>query len=494
MKLSFKQGVVSYQTDTSGSMQFLQISKNNVTLNVSRTPTIITFSHGTRNYLFTESTSVQNAWTIPTNATNGCWLYWDIDLKTGIRTFGTTLINPIVSKNAPPPVPDQHWFNPTTGFMQVCFNNVWRPVIRVFAAKVMPGSIIQSPLGAGNIIYSGSQVNLTGPTVAGALLFDSTGKPIKSGDGYFYTTEDSFVTGIPTGSSINLEATVNEAYVQGNVPAYYAVCYVDFNNVTLATPTSSASKIIGIIEEDAYSGKLVRVVTHGVVVNNRWNWTAVNAFLYVDNSGNLTTTPVLVEQTPIGMTIGHNSIVLQVPAAIVIGNPISITPGPKGDKGDIGPQGPQGPIGPKGDAGATGAQGIQGIQGPVGATGATGDLSHFPYDLTFSAFEQLAPLTTIGGVIMNKNISLMANLITSKAYCDTPPMSSNANVNILLNDAVIGYISFVPNQHYGTFTFVNNIVINIGDRFKIQTASMGDFDTSVRGIQVTITGVVNLAS
>ena len=494
MKLSFRQGIVSYQTDAFGSMQFLQFSSNKVTLNVSPAPTIITFAHGTHNYLYTESATVPNAWTIPNTITATCWLYWDIDIKTGIRTFGVTAISPYVGTVAPTnPLNDQHWFNPSTGFMQVYATSYWKPVIRVFAAGVQPGGSFISPV-APLTIYSGSQVNLRGPISAGSLIFDAAGKPVKGGDGSFYTTEDAFVTGIPTGSSVNLEAAVMEAYVEGNIPAYYAVQYVDFDNVKIADASSAAFGLVGIVDRDAPSGTLVRVVTHGVVTNPYWNWPQVNQYIYVDNSGNLTVVPVTVGQTPIGMVTGRNSIVLQVPAAVMLNNPTHLIPGPKGDTGATGPQGPQGLQGLQGIQGIQGLQGPQGPQGPSGANGAPADMSHFPYDLTFSAFEQLAPSTVIGGTIMNKSVSLMAGLTSSRAYCDTPPTSGTSSIAILVNDTTVGNIVFSPGNNYGTFTFPSNVVINVGDRIKVKTNATGSYDISIKGIQITITGIVNLSS
>src|SRR5665213_848035 len=77
-------------------------------------PVILDFALGTEDILFQETNNITSAWSgLP--ATGTVYLYWDINLKTGIRTFGFTTLAPFVGPNPPPsPVNGQMWYNTTT--------------------------------------------------------------------------------------------------------------------------------------------------------------------------------------------------------------------------------------------------------------------------------------------------------------------------------------------------------------------------------------------
>lgn len=126
MKVSFRQGIVRHQTDGANNPLFLQASGSTVTLYVSPDPTIFTVTNGMAEYLYTEPTTVTSAWAGPFSPGSDYWLYWDLSLTTGLRTFGHTIFEPIEQSDAPStPAVDQHWFNTTDRKMYVWQGNSW---------------------------------------------------------------------------------------------------------------------------------------------------------------------------------------------------------------------------------------------------------------------------------------------------------------------------------------------------------------------------------
>jgi hypothetical protein len=422
MKLPFRQGLVSYQTDSNKSMQFLIPASSGVTLYVSPTPTVISFAHGDANYLFTESVTVPDAWIGPFSSTEDSWLYWDLNLKTGARTFGHTIVAPTVSERAPAqPMPDHHWFDLGTTTMKV-WRGIWVPVVRVFAAKYRAGSVLTSIAESANqLTFAGTQVGLNNRVTAGSLMFDRVGNPIKSIDGKFLTTEDAFLTGISSATKVKLGTILVEGMAEESIPSYSAVYFSDFSKIRLADAYTSGTKVIGIVEDDAYTGQVVSIITDGVVENPMWNWSTVNAPVYIRNDGTISTSPDTVSSVPIGMVTSDHSILLKVAGAKSSGTSTGggePVPGPRGPTGatgadgrsayqvavargfvgsetqwlaslkgatgnngrdgatgSVGPVGPIGPIGPiglPGIAGKDGARGLDGLNGKDGVDGKPG--------------------------------------------------------------------------------------------------------------------------
>jgi hypothetical protein len=368
MKLPFRQGLVSYQTDSDNSMQFLLAGSGGVTLYVSPTPTTITFAHGDANYLFTETKTIENAWTGPFSNSTDTWLYWDLNTRNAVRTFGSTNLQPVTSAVAPVnPMPDQHWFDLSTNTMKV-WKGTWVPVIRVFAAKYQSNAVF-APMGMVRAQgdFSGTQVGLAGSISAGALLFDKTGTPLKTSLGRFYTTEDSFITGVNSSANVKLEATILEATVAESMPAYSAVHFSDFGEVSLANAYSASNKVIGIVQEDVYKGQVVQIAISGVIENPQWTFNTVNELVFIQKDGSLSTGVAAPGQTPVGIVTGEKSITLKIPNS---GNAGNGTGGEGG--GTVGPQGATGPQGPRGMTGATGPVGPKGDDGSAGAVGPTG--------------------------------------------------------------------------------------------------------------------------
>lgn len=288
MQLNFRQGLVRAPAN------FLALSGSNVNLNIASPETVVAaFADGDANYLITERQTVVGAWVGP--FTSDTWLYWDIDKRTGQRTFGFTLLEPIEGATPPlSPANDQHWFDTTTNKMKV-WNSIasrWVERIRVFAASLQGGSVITS-MSINAPVFTGTQVGSLAntPVSAGALVFDTNANPFKRSNGTFYTTEDKVTTGIGSSTQVKLNSIVVEAMALESIPAFTIVRFADFGKIGIASDVAEEG-VYGIIETDGPAGDLVAVTTEGVVTNTDWDWSAagINAPLYVAGDGTLTPT------------------------------------------------------------------------------------------------------------------------------------------------------------------------------------------------------------
>lgn len=328
MRVNFSQGIIVYPTSLSQQV-FLQKTGNFVSLQTVNGRVDLTFCHGPENYLFTEASNVQNAWG-PLVSNTDYWLYWDIDTLTAVRTFGFTTIQPISSPTTPlNPQNGQHWFDTKVNVkkMFVYQGGKWRNVIRLFAAKINNAIFTGlGPLGS----YSGSQVGLNNiDIVAGRIISDNTGKPIRRVAGQFFTTEDDFfINGSPI-NVIRLEANVFQATALENMAKYQVSKLSQFGKINLATYNDIQNTVIAMTMEHILQGQTGTLCAQGVVTNPDWNFTNVGAPLWVGGFGLLTEVDANVVD-PINYPIGKS------PVARVI-SPTSIMfdqgMGGKGDKG-----------------------------------------------------------------------------------------------------------------------------------------------------------------
>jgi len=311
MKLSFRQGIVRHQQDALGTPTFLNVAGGNVSLIVSPDPTIITFVHGTKDYLYTERQSVPNAWG-PFAPGADQWLYWQLNPVTGTREFGSTNLEPIETGSMPTgPNIGQMWFDTTTKMWREWNGASWVEKIRVFACRLENGTTPRS-MSINAPVFTGTQVGLTTSTRAGGLAFDGSGKPIRTGDNKFFTTEDVFVTGVPSGASVRVSNILIPGIAQEPLAAYSVVEYDDFNKLVHASPYTQGIKLYGFIEEDAPTGEVINFITEGMIVNDDWDFVAdgadVNDPVYNDSTGQLSLTPAIPDQLPVGVITGRSEI------------------------------------------------------------------------------------------------------------------------------------------------------------------------------------------
>lgn len=310
MRIPFRQGLVRVPAN------FLQLAAGKVSLVLGPSDSVVaTFADGAANYLTTERLTVNNAWVGPYVTGTDYWLYVDINLVTGVRTFGHTTVSPVDGATAPhaPVALDQHWFDTANNTMKVWNGNGWVKKIRLFVAKLQQGSVFVS-MSVNSPAYTGTQVGalVAQPVSAGAIVFDADGNPLKKADGTFFTTEDTALTGIASSSQVKFGSLVIEAEADTNLPAYSIVRFTDFNLITAATNYIVDNGAYGIIERDAATGDVVEVTMEGLITNPAWDWTSagINAQLYVDANGSLTTTPP-PSPIPVAAVVDTNTILLR---------------------------------------------------------------------------------------------------------------------------------------------------------------------------------------
>jgi len=299
LKLEFKQGLVRFQTDINDNPTFLQQGGSGISLIVSPDPTLITFSHKNSNYLFEENQTVPNAWPAPFDLSDQ-WLYWDIDLISGERTFGITKIKPVIGINKPAGVNDRHWFDTQAKEMKVFTGRRYVTKLRVFAAFLDEGGIL-------NPYSIGSQVSIEEPNYAGTILFDEDNKPVKKfnrfGDGAFITTETPLSSQFSRLINFKLENALHDGKASEFIPKYHCVTFKELNKLNLAKFTNPTYPCIGVSSEDMHVGEARNFITNGYVKNEFWTWTQQpGTLLFVGPTGEITTE---VPQSFSIQTIGH---------------------------------------------------------------------------------------------------------------------------------------------------------------------------------------------
>jgi hypothetical protein len=313
VKLNFRQGIVQYQAPT-----FLSVSGGYVSIIVVDTPVLFTITDGSVDYLFKEQNSINNAWGPITVGINQ-WLYWDIDRVSARRTFGITKKQPIVSATQPAtPTTDQHWYDTVANKMKVWTGATWSERLRVFACQLSNGSVPVSMSINSPSSFEGTQIGLDNiDTFAGEVLFDTTtNTPFRKSDGTFLTSEAVLTTSAST-SNIKAATILVPAAAVTPMAAYTVVKFTDFDQINHADQFTAGIQQFGIVEVPVITGQTVNVVTSGVVSNSLWNWPAINAHVYADAAGVLTTSIPIADAVPVGTVISKTSIIMGSPSVTV---------------------------------------------------------------------------------------------------------------------------------------------------------------------------------
>jgi hypothetical protein len=335
MSIAFQQGIVQYPI-IGNDQQFLSVAGSYVTMNCASGITEITFAHLHKNYSFTETTTTVSAWG-PFFDTE-VWLYWDIDLISGARTFGHTAVRPVYGILAPiNPEDNQHWFDSQNKRMMVFSNGRWITKIRVFACKKIDSTFY--PMGTDMVMpFAGTQVGLISTSVEpGYIIADNAGNPIKKTDGTFFTTTDTFVINGSPVKAFSLEGTLQYAQATENISSYQVVKYSNFGQVSLALYDDVQNVLLGITTTDIPVDGEGPITLQGVISNPTWNWTIPGAPLWVHPS----VPGLLTEVDPI-TDINIPRSVAKVPVARVLtATSIYFSQG-LGGKGDQGVKGDAG--------------------------------------------------------------------------------------------------------------------------------------------------------
>ncbi len=330
MKISFRQGIVSYPEST-GGQAFLQ-APTSATVNIltGTGVTTVAFAQRTADYLYVENNPVTAAWSgLPGTE---AWLYWDINPQTGVVSYGFTEVQPTSGPAQPGIlVTDQHWFDTTTNATKVYDGTRFLEKIRVFAARIVGTTI--SPMGSNaSKPFAGSQVGVNQTTYAGQILYaqglpviistPSTFSPTSvnpfARNFIFATTETEFLVGGNQAiTNIRLESDVVTARAASNMAAYDVVKYSAFGVISPAGYNDTTSTTIGMIVDDVSISEVVTVVLQGTITNEAWNWTTVGQELFILSNGNLTasdpniTTPSLypVSKPPVARVLNEKQII-----------------------------------------------------------------------------------------------------------------------------------------------------------------------------------------
>jgi len=324
-RISFRQGIINYpRNEIDGSQTFLEVGDGqdvNLVVNTgtSSDPVLITFVHGKADYLYTELVNINSAWSNFSSAQIQ-YLYWDMDTITGVVTRGQTDLLPIISSRQPAKnrrVQGQMWFNTRRNIWFEYSGEVWIQVIRVFAAKYNVGNSFESLSVTPNESFGGTQVDIMlGDRFSknvGSLVFNSDGLAIKSGkDDQFFTTEDTFLTGAPTGASNKIANRIINGRAVEPIAAFHVVEFKNYNEIVLAKPTTQGERIFGIVDIDLDVGESATLTLEGLIYNEQWDWEAagatVNNPIYISNTGEIILTKSASTRAPVGIVIGKKQI------------------------------------------------------------------------------------------------------------------------------------------------------------------------------------------
>ncbi len=311
MRVNFRQGIINYQIPS-----FLRVNQNAVDLIVTDTPLLLTIASGPKDYLFIEEKTISKAWTSIIPHTHQ-WIYIDYNTRTGDRTFGTTRFEPVVSSIAPiSPMSDQHWFDLTTTEMKVWTGSRWMPKVRIIVAMIMNG-ITPVSVSQKSPEFDGTQVGLNIPILAGTVLYNNqTGHALKDDLGKFLTTEDVFRTNNTNTSLLKFANTLIEVSATQPIAEYTIVKFADFGRIEPADAFTTTQNIpYGIIQEGVITDQTTLVIVAGVITNANWDWSSygINTPLYCNETGQLTSTPVIPQQPFCAIIIDKHTILLTTP-------------------------------------------------------------------------------------------------------------------------------------------------------------------------------------
>ena len=325
MKVPFRQGLINYQVDGFGLQQFLVPSSTPgfVALNVAPTPTVVTFAHGSSNYLQVFAADVPAAWgPIPPAVT--CYLYWDIDLLTSNVSYGFTTVDPVISDTAPsaPPAPVGsavlHWFDTSTTTMKVWTGAKWQNVVRAFAGQVN-GTLTNITAEPKGTSWRGI---LPVEARTGYISTDIFGNPLRTTAGEFVTSETPVRFRDTVGTS-GVLAVLPNAFVpvraSENIPAMSLVYFSGEGTVGLASGNAAivpARTPIGVVQDELSANEVGNVTQSGEISYDQWDWSGhIGQPLYCGSSGQIVThRPVGLLAYRVGFVKDAKTILFQVDA------------------------------------------------------------------------------------------------------------------------------------------------------------------------------------
>lgn len=316
LTLTFRQGIASYET----LPLYLQLDSGGATLTVTSKPVKIAFAHGIADYLYIESTTIKDAWA-GLNSTDNFWLYWDIDLITAQRTFGTTMVAPTYGSAFPSsPAIDQHYFNLPDMKMYFFNGQTWVECVRLFAGSLMAGKLGTEPLG--------TQVNSYITYNIGTIVFDIYGKPLKkfTDAGFvFLTTADDLQPSSTNLNSISMSMLDLSGISSTYIPKFYCVKAVgrddnDHNLISAASFMDINNAAFAITSVEMFPGQVKQLITRGFIQDMTFNFRyPPQTPLFVGGAGEITPfANNLFSIQKIGHIVSTNTIYISVGRQILI--------------------------------------------------------------------------------------------------------------------------------------------------------------------------------
>lgn len=324
MKLSFRQGLISFQ-QSGAYPDFLTPSDTAgcIDLIVAPTPLVATISHGSANYVVKYVETIFAAFgPITQNVTN--YLYIGVDILTGNAYTGVTTIEPTSSAQEPAdPIPGQHWFDTAAMVMKVrnVTNAKWISTPRVFVGWVPGGSVANVEgysAGPSAGIFDGA------PFDGGYIIFDALRRPIRNPAGELFTSETPVLVGMSVGTNgtagvLTTPVSTHIAVRAGEtIPAMSLVYIADADDVVkLASSAAGVETLmapIGLVIRSLGETEAGTLITDGEISYDQWNWTGhIGQALWCDDAGRLTTTRPTAETVyRVGTVKNHNTILLDV--------------------------------------------------------------------------------------------------------------------------------------------------------------------------------------
>lgn len=325
MIINFRHGLISGPVNAlTRQLAFLAGRSSTVNI-IAPTPILFAVAHGATNYLVSVEQNVTPAWSgfgtaaFPSDV--DYYLYIDIHPTTGMITYGQTKYDLLARPTAPSaPSASQHWFDTTNFRTKVWSGTAWVEKIRVFVAKYANRSTIEyKPVG--------SQIGIVNvEVVTGKIVYDGFGRPVRKSSGEFFTTEDQIYINGTMMSPNSLETRVLTVMAMEAIPANSVVRIAEFDKVRLADYEYTDSAQLAFARQSAVADSALDVITSGVIEVTSWNWPTVNAHVWVNRNGTLTTTDPGAQvgsdrgtQYPVGRVIGTNTIRFN---PTMVGNPL----------------------------------------------------------------------------------------------------------------------------------------------------------------------------
>lgn len=315
MIINFRQGIISAKTD----QLFINFSGNKININANGQSTDLAFAYGKADYLFSEVEDVIGAWG-PFNSGINYWIYWDLDLKSGLRTFGSTRIQPQSGATTPTTglSVDLHFFDLTEKKMKVWDGSRWNEKLRIFAGNVQGGTTLVPNM-------FGSQVGLSGNYSIGYILFDINSKPLiktdTSGSTTFVTTEDKIHTQYDKKNSYKIDGLLIDGIAVESIPSYHCLSWKGPRQLGITSYVTYQYPCVGISVEPSGKNEVNQFVTKGFLTNfNNWNWSEpANTPLFVGATGEITTAvPQKYSIQKIGHIVAPDTIFVDIQEIILI--------------------------------------------------------------------------------------------------------------------------------------------------------------------------------